>query len=227
MEKISLWLSLLLAGALNASGQLIVFNLNDLAGGATTVTESQVPGTPTLTLAGVDVVPAGQAGVAYTDASGTPHAAGLAAAWGSGINDPEGNRFTLRFDATGFQDFYIRYDYRSTASGSPTAVFRYQVGATGTFTDYGTDTYTQDGAFHSMIRDLSPLAVLNNAGDVYLQWELAAGSASGTFRMDNLEVTGSAVPEPSGCALVVGLGLVGFAAFRQGRGRGGLGACRA
>ena len=210
--------ALALALSLNANAALMLFNFNDLAGGITAVTENQMAGTPVLTLLGVDVVPAGQPGVPYTDASGTTHPAGTASSWGSGINDPGGNSMTLHFDATGFQDFTLRYDYRSSSTGCPSADFQYGIGDSGDFVSAGIYTYTRDAAFHAVSVSLTSLTSLNGASSVDFRWVLAPGSGSGTFRIDNLELTATAVPEPREYALVVGLGLWVFAGYRRRRG---------
>ena len=212
--------ALALALSLNANAAFMLFNFNDLEGGNTAVTQNQMAGTPVLACQGVDVVPAGQPGVPYTDASGTTHPAGTAASWGSGVNDPGGNSMTLHFDATGFQDFTLRYDYRSTSTGCPSADFQYRVGDSGDYVSAGIHPYTRNAVFHAVSVSLTSLPSLNGASSVDFRWVLAAGSGSGTFQVDNLELTGTAVPEPRTYALVVGLALLVFAGYRRRRLRG-------
>ena len=191
--------------------QVLFYNFNNLSGGTTSASESLLNQTPTLSLSGADLVAAGQAGVAFTDESGTAHAAGLAAAWSSGIDAPGGNSFRMHLDTTGYENFVVRYDYRSTSSGSPSAALSYRLGDSGAFTPITSQSFTRDGTFHSTSVDLSALSSIENVSNVSLLWELAPGSGSGTFRVDNLQLSGAAVvPEPREYALVAGGALLLF-----------------
>jgi hypothetical protein len=208
---------------LRANAALMLFDFNDLAGGITAVTEYQTTAIPVLTLQGADVVLAGQAGVSYTDGWGTPHTAGKAASWGSGVNDAGGNQVILHFDATGFQDFSLRYDYRSTSTGCPSADFQYRVGGSGDFVSVGVQSYTCNSVYHAVSVSLASLTSLNGAASVDFRWVLGPGSGSGTFQLDNLELSGAAIPEPAGCALLAGVGCLVFAGYQRWRLRTGVG----
>ncbi len=202
----------------SAHSQVLLFNMNDLAGGATSPSEVMVSGTPMLTLGGTDLVASGQAGVSFTDASGTVHSAGLAAAWGSGIDAPGGNSFQLHVDTTGYENFVVRYDYRSTSSGSPSAQLSYRVGDSGVFTAYSSQSFTRDGIYHSTSVDMASLSSIDNTPNVYLLWDLAPGTGSGTFRVDNMQMSAAAVPEPREYMLVSGAFLMAIALRRRFRG---------
>ncbi len=199
----------------SANAQVLLYNMNNLSGGVTTQSESLLSSPSTLTLGGADVVAAGQAGVSFTDASGTSHSAGLAAAWSSGLDAPGGNSFQLHVDTTGYENFVVSYDYRSTSSGAPSAQMSYRLGDSGPYTPYSSQSFTRDGVYHSSSIDLSPLSSIENTPNVYLLWDLAGGSGSGTFRVDNLQLTAAAVPEPREYALVSGVFLVLMAARRR------------
>lgn len=210
--------STVLAGLLipTVNAQVLLYNFNDLAGGATSSSENQLSGSPSMSLSGFDLVPAGQAGVAFTDASGTSHSAGLAAAWGSGLDGAGGNSFRLNFDSTGYENFVVSYDYRSTASGSPSAQLSYRVGDSGGFTPFTTQSFTRDGTYHSTSVDLSSLSAIENVSNVALHWDLGAGTGSGTFRLDNVQFGATAVvPEPKEYAFVSGAFLLLVAIRRR------------
>ncbi len=200
---------------ISAQGQVLFYNMNNMAGGATSPTESQLSGAPLLTLGGTDLVQSGQAGVSFTDESGTTHSAGLAAAWGSGIDSPGGNSFQLHVDTTGYENFVVSYDYRATSSGSPSAQLSYRLGDSGLFTSFSSQSFTRDGIYHSTSVDLSSLSSIENTPNVYLLWDLAAGSGSGTFRVDNVQLRAAAVPEPQETILVAGAFLLAFASRRR------------
>jgi MYXO-CTERM domain-containing protein len=200
--------------AAQAKAQLLFFDFNSTPANPP-VTEDRVNGTPTLSLTGSDVVPAGQGGNSYTDFSGTVHAAGTAGAFSSGV-DAGNNQILLIVDTTGLFDLTISYDYRATATGPSASTFWYGLGSPGpvVFTQIGTDAYTRDSAFHRISWDLSAIGALENAGVVHFLWDgFTGGSGTGTFRIDNLEMTG--VPEPHEYALLAALGLLGFAVYRR------------
>jgi hypothetical protein len=160
-------------------------------------------GTPSLVQAGgsVDATGATTGAVAFTDADGNPHSGARYISWSSGVNDAPANTFSLNFNSTGFQNLIVRYDERSTATGSPSALLEYSVGGGG-FTTIQTDTYTTDSTFHAVNIDLSAIASIQNASNVSLRWTFAAGSSSGTSGVDNLQLTGTAVPEPGATVLL-------------------------
>ena len=208
--------ALIAAFNIGVQAQSILYNFNDLAGGVTSASKNELSSPPQLTLSGPDVVPAGQTGRAFTDISGTLHSAGLASAWGSGLDGIGGNSFRLNFDSTGYENFVVSYDYRSTSSGSPSATLSYRIGDEGTFIPFTTQNFTRDSAYHSTSVDLSSLSDIENVPNVALLWELGPGSGSGTFRMDNLQLAGNVVvPEPEEYGLMVGAFLVGLAVYRR------------
>ena len=69
----------------------------------------------------------------------------------------------------------------------------------------------------SFSADLSSVNALDNASSVYFRVSAASapGSAAGTARLDDFQVTATPVPEPREYAAVAALGLLGFAAYRR------------
>jgi hypothetical protein len=65
---------------------------------------------------------------------------------------------------------------------------------------------------------LSAISVVNNASNVYVRLiQTATGvNANGTSRVDNVEIAGTAIPEPSTFAAILGgVALLGVAARRR------------
>ena len=173
------------------------------------VTVDNAVGIPTLTgmSAGSGYDSDGQGGTDFTDAEGLLHPAGQALAWASGVND--GNQeWVLSIDLTGYQDLSIRWDYRSTSSGPNSAVLDYKVGS-GNWTTLENLSITQGTAYHSYSKNLSSISAIENQSSVQFRLSgFSGGSGSGTYRVDNLEVTG--IPEPAAIGLIgmVGVGLL-------------------
>ena len=171
-------------------------------------------GFSTLSLTGGSLVNGGQAGTAYTDTSGGNHVAGQAAAWSSGVNDAPANTIVLSLSTLDLINMALRYDYRATGTGPSSALLEYRVNG-GLYAVLGTDTFTQDSVFHTLTRDLSSVAAIQDQVSVDLRWTLAAGTGTGTFRFDNLELSGTVIPEPSTLTLGALASIVIFAARRQ------------
>ncbi|MBI1369475.1 MAG: hypothetical protein GC162_12575 [Planctomycetes bacterium] len=208
------------SGASSArAAQMLIFDMNDITTTTTSVTAENVVGTPTLTLAGGSLVSGGATGTSYLDTAAVNHSAGKAAGWSSGVNDAPTNEFTLVYSSIGWSDYTIRFDYRSTSTGSPTLTLEYKVGA-GSFTNLDTITLTQDSTFHAYSKDLSAISAIENVfPNITIHGVWTAGTSGGTSQIDNLELFGTAVtPIPTPAALPAGLVLMsGFMMRRKNR----------
>jgi hypothetical protein len=167
---------------------------------------------PILSQWGVDSISGGAGGVIFEDISGTSWAAGLAAAWGSGVNDPGGNGFSVSLNTTGFQSLVWRLDYRATATGPAAfSAVQYRIAA-GLWMPLGSAPLTliNDGNYHTWSYDASGVIALENIQNLEIQWLLNPGTGTGTFRIDNLQLTGVVgVPEASSRYLIgLGFGLL-------------------
>lgn len=194
---------------------LVLFNMNDLSGGTmTSVTKDRVLGTPTLTITGGSIHLPSYGGTSYVDSDGDSHGAGLAASWDSGVNDPPANTFMLTFSTRHLMNMMLRYDYRSTSTGAPSAEFEYRVDGIGAFTSAGTDVFTQDSNFHEISYDLSTIPAIQDQSMVELRWTFNPGTGGGTTRIDNLEISGAVIPEPATLAML-GVAVGVLLAFRR------------
>jgi hypothetical protein len=128
-------------------------------------------------------------------------------AWASGVDD--GNQeWVLSIDLTGYQDLSIRWDYRSTSFGPNAAVLDYKVG-NGSWTTLENLSFVRDAAYHSYTRGLSSVVTIEDQPSVQFRLSgFTGGSGRGTYRVDNLEITG--IPEPAAIGLIgmVGVGLL-------------------
>lgn len=162
-------------------------------------------------------------GVAGTDRA-IGWRAGDAASRDGSITLTFSNTAGSQFDALSFQLF------TPNSTGTPATIqFQYQIGASGTFTNFSpTVSYTTDAAQNPLLVTTVSLtsgqlaAIGNQTEQVTLRWENPATTGTGwaSVALDNLSYTASAsaVPEPSTYAAIAGaIALVGAGWHRQRR----------
>jgi len=167
-----------------------------------------VSGVPTLAAGNADYDTNGGDGVDFTDAAGNSHAAGQALHWNdvskSGDNDA---CIIITIDTTGWQDMSIRWDYKSDNDGDKKGPVSfdldYQVGDGGWFNILDNYAITRDDAWHELNYDLSLLTAINNQSSVQFRInDLDEADLSGDYWQDNIQLTGTAVPEPFSAVLL-------------------------
>ena len=211
----------LLAGAVEANAEVVAyFNFDDVASlnnGTTVVTSHNAVSTPTL-----DMVEDGVSGLKDQDGfSGNP---GGSAGWNLGVLATNGedffndDYFILSVDTTGYEDLTLAFDYRSTNStphiGPSQLKLEYSVGSG--WNALETLTSLADNIWHVYSKDLSAVDATtenNSALQIRGTWSTDAVQ-SGSGRLDDLTLTGMAVPEPSSLVLLMAgiLGLVSVVA---------------
>ena len=165
----------------------------------------------------------GKGGVAYAG-NGITATDGKAMAWDdvgkSGDNDAE---FFVSFFTTGFKDINIRMDLQGNALGGIVSYdLKYDTNtlvdvaynggtikdfAGGTSTSFSNNTATGNPAAYTEISiDMSTATAINNQSVVVLRFDDL--KENDDLRIDNIVITGTAIPEPSSTAL---LGLGGLA----------------
>jgi len=194
-----------------AAGNVIVAYWNfgpDAAGYTETVSKENAAGTPQLTVyRGEGYQVSGSAGTAFTDAGGAVHSAGQALSWASGVND--GQYWQVDLNTSGYRDLTIRWDSRATSTGPSGADLEYQSGAGWQLIE--TVVFARDSSYNPYSAALTLFPALNNKEAVQLRLSnFTGGSGSGTFRMDNLQITAHAIPEPATMTLT---GLAGLLAL--------------
>jgi len=144
--------------------------------------------------------------------------------------------FQFTASTVGFSN--ITFSFDQTRSGTGPSAFKVAYSTNGTsFTDLPSGSYTvvnaltfsdsTTGTSWSSTRlatntsysfSLSAISVVNNASNVYVRLiQTATGvNTSGTSRVDNVEIAGTAIPEPSTFAAILGgVALLGVAARRR------------
>jgi len=117
-----------------------------------------------------------------------------------------GNSFTLQLNTTGYKDFQVRLDYRRGAAGtSPTAFDAFEYSLDSGITWIAISGYpalsTASNTYTAWSHDLSSLSAIENVSSVWLRWTFGT-VAGNNFRIDNVEITGQAIPEPGHAAMV-------------------------
>jgi hypothetical protein len=175
----------------------------------TTVTAETFQGTPTLTYAGSSLSTSGGASTFtdYTGAiwlgsggSGTP---GHSIGWNAGST---GNSFSVALDTTGFGDLQVGMSIRSFTGGlTGFASLEYSLDGGGAFVSSGlSQTFTSGSGYAASSYVLSSLTAIDNQASVILRWSLADIPSGTSVRIDNLQITASAIPEPSTTAAIAG-----------------------
>lgn len=212
---------LILTGAANAklSSLMAVWDFGPSSDYYTLVPQYEyVQGTPTLTAGNADYDDNGGNGVAFIDAAGNSHTDGQALHWGdvskSGDNDAY---IIITIDTTGWQDMTIRWDHKSDNSGDKKGPVSfdldYLVGAGDWTNILNNYSITRDDTWYEFSYDLSSLTAINNQSSVQFRInDLDEDDLSGDYWQDNVQLTGTFVPEPISAVLFA---LGGIALLRK------------
>ncbi len=180
-------------------------------------TAENVVGTPTLTLSGGTLDPDGKNGVTYTDAEGVSHIAGQAGAWDDiKVSGSPDAKWIVTIDTTGWADISIRFDYKAWDAGTTSFDLSYQINNSGIWVSILDDqTIIADKAFHSFSYSLAAIDAIENCSSVQLKISDLDKTGNKEFAFDNLELTGTQIPEPA----TIGLFGLGITAIIRRRGK--------
>ncbi|MGC9452539.1 MAG: PEP-CTERM sorting domain-containing protein [Oceanipulchritudo sp.] len=188
--------------------------------GTTTVTAETWTGTPVVTSTGSEDLLSTSPALAFTAYDGIDYAAGAALAWNT---NSTGNSFTLALDMTNLEDLQMRFDYRKRLATTFTAfsAIEYSVNGGAFTTAFSSPALTDSTNFFSLEYadlDFSSIAAIEDQSNVQIRFSFAdMPGTSSSFRIDNLQLTAVAVPEPGTYALVLGLLAAGWIVVRRRR----------
>ena len=135
-----------------------------------------------------------------------------------------GDYYQFTTSTVGFENLVISWDQTGSGSGPRDFVLQYSTDGT-TFTDFANYVIPAPISWSSIspvpdtsyVQDLSTVAALNNITTVYLRMTVTSSVSinggtianAGTARVDNIVITGTAVPAPGALALLGLAGMVG------------------
>jgi hypothetical protein len=168
-----------------------------------------VSGVPTLAAGKASYDIDGGNGIDFIDAGGNSHAAGQALHWND-VSKSDGNDayIIVTIDTTGWQDMSIRWDYKSDNSGGSQGPVRfdldYMVGSGDWVNLLNNQGITRDGLWNGFSYDLSSLTAINNQPLVQFRINDIKEDdiKDGDYWQDNIQLTGTAVPEPLSVVLL-------------------------
>jgi hypothetical protein len=201
---------LLATPALSARADLVaIWTFGPDAAHYTLIPDVDVTGSAALTAGGASYDADGGNGVAFTDAGGTLRAAGQGLHWTDVSGSSSDAEIHIALSTAGWKDLVLRFDYRSDASGGKQGPVRfdfdYRIGAGDWINVLNNQPITRDDAWHAFTIDLSGIGGLNDQPAVAFRLNdiKEDAIADGDFWMDNVQLTGSIVPEPALAALLV------------------------
>jgi len=146
-------------------------------------------------------------GVTYSGDPGNTNGSnpGNVAAWDQNSKD---NSFSVTLDTTGFQDLQIRLDYRNNSTSNGVSSFSYRVGVNSAVnvivpTMPRVNNGSNAAIFSAWSTSLTNVTAINDRPSITLTWNLLDVPDQTSFRLDNLLITSSPIPEPM--AVVAGL----------------------
>lgn len=187
------------------------------------VTASTFGTTPTLSYAGSSITAGGNNGGASFTAfdgttwsgSGSGSTPGHSLAWNSGST---GNSFSITLDTTGLSSLQVRMDLRSYTGGLTSfSDLQYDTGSGWVSSGLTLASFTTGTGYSAWSVDLTSIVAINNQSSVTLRWLIDDIPSGKSLRVDNLQVTAVAVPEPASVGFALGVVAIGAIALYRSR----------
>lgn len=180
---------------------MVNYDFNSLAVTGTFAPSSVFP-TSTATNVGVTLTSSestlgASSGITTGTSAFTTNAAGPSLS----LNNSSGaNTRYVQFNLNGtalntYASYKLYFQSLRSPTGAQTITVAYSTNGT-SFTDFGTTVTVPSTAFSESIIDLSAITALNNQNNVYFRLSASNASATGSLRIDNFEVQGTATPSP-------------------------------
>jgi len=174
---------------------------------------------PAITAGGASYDTSGGNGTTFTDTAGNIHTAGQCLHWNDVSQSGNNAYIILTVNTTGWKDMVIRWDYKSkngTKMGPTSFDMDYEAGS-GSWTNIVNNfAITRDGAWHQFSYDLSSIDTVDNQSSIQFRInDLDKNDLNGDYWQDNIQLTGTAIPEPFSAVLFALGGAVLFRRHRQ------------
>jgi hypothetical protein len=209
-------MSLISITSAKGAGQLAIWDFGASSGFYTEApTAENVIGTPTLLVDGGQKDPDGKDGVAYVDVLGVSHIAGQAAAWDDVKVSGLDAEWIVTINTTGWKDIGVRFDYKAWDPTTTTFDLDYRLSETAEWVEIlDNQTITANNAFHTFAYSLADIGAIENKSLVQFRFNDLDENGNDKFAFDNLEFTGTLIPEPM-TILLLGFGAAAIAGKRR------------
>jgi hypothetical protein len=203
-----LFISLIIITSANAAQQMAIWDFGVSSDYYTEVpTAETMVGTPTLVVWGGEIDPDGKNGVAYVDLLGVSHIDGQAAAWEDVKVSGDDAEWDVTINTTGWQNIGVRFDYKAWDPTTTTFDLDYRLSDTAEWIAIlDNQTITADSAFHAFAYSLADIDAIENQSFVQFRFNDLDENGNGKFAFDNLEFSGTQIPEPV-TIMLLGLGI--------------------
>ncbi len=150
-------------------------------------------------------------------ADGWSGGSGGTMSWSGSATSPD---FTLSFDGAGFTDFSVSFGYINEHSAAVAYTLDYSINGGGTFQDTGlSGSFVAhnggSGPGSVVLVDLASVPALNGQSGIALRFNIAGLNT--TLKIDDVALSGSAIPEPSSTAALAGLAMLAATTLRRRR----------
>lgn len=171
--------------------QMAIWDFSTLSNASTSsinATTEVLNGTPSLQQYNQLIDDNGKGGTSYTDIASVSHSAGSAIAWDDIRGSGTDAALEITMNTTGFQNIFLRFDYKSESATAFDLVYSIDNGST--FTLLLDDvTIISDGftSFSSITNDLSSFSAIENQSNIIFKIYEMNITGNDKFAFDNIE----------------------------------------